>query len=190
MPRSKEDFEKIRLATRKKILAVALKQFANDGFAHTSIQSIADKVGIAKSSVYHHFKSKDEILITLLDDYYHNWSKEVDFTQEFEDPKKHLFDVIHKTVSYITSNRDFFLMMDDLIRVVIKKPHIMESAQKMGIEKATIFASVFEKLGVQNVENEMLLFNSSFSGATRAYLLMGNEYPFEKVVDLMLQRYK
>ncbi|MDQ0675387.1 MULTISPECIES: TetR/AcrR family transcriptional regulator [Micrococcaceae] len=52
---------------REEILDAAAELFTTQGFANTSTRSIADSVGIRQSSLYHHFKTKDDILEDLLE---------------------------------------------------------------------------------------------------------------------------
>ncbi|TLM83030.1 TetR/AcrR family transcriptional regulator [Pseudarthrobacter sp. NamE2] len=52
---------------RDEILDAAAELFTTQGYASTSTRSIADAVGIRQSSLYHHFKTKDEILEDLLE---------------------------------------------------------------------------------------------------------------------------
>lgn len=54
--------------TVAKILDVALELFFTKGYDNTSIQDIIDNLGgLTKGAVYHHFRSKDEILSAALD---------------------------------------------------------------------------------------------------------------------------
>ena len=55
--------------TRARILAQAAQLFAEQDFSGTSIGEIAQRAGIAKSVIYHYFKSKDDILKTLIDEF-------------------------------------------------------------------------------------------------------------------------
>jgi AcrR family transcriptional regulator len=50
------------------ILTAARKLFATDGFDATSIDAIAAKAGVAKGAVYHHFASKEDIFIQVLEE--------------------------------------------------------------------------------------------------------------------------
>ncbi|WP_416402918.1 TetR/AcrR family transcriptional regulator [Arthrobacter sp. LFS091] len=52
---------------REEILDAAAELFTTQGFANTSTRSIADAVGMRQSSLYHHFKTKDDILKDLLE---------------------------------------------------------------------------------------------------------------------------
>jgi AcrR family transcriptional regulator len=51
---------------KEKILAAAIDLFYQKGFVKASIRDISQEVGIAKSSVYEHFKSKDDILYQII----------------------------------------------------------------------------------------------------------------------------
>lgn len=51
--------------TRSRILGVALKLFADQGYAGTSIRDIAERMGVTKAALYYHFDSKEQILDAL-----------------------------------------------------------------------------------------------------------------------------
>ncbi len=53
--------------TRERILDAAIDQIAQKGFEAVSIRDIAREVGIRESSIYNHFKRKDEILDTIIE---------------------------------------------------------------------------------------------------------------------------
>lgn len=48
--------------TRARIREVALRLFADKGYDATSLQDIADEMGLTKPAVYYHYKGKPEIL--------------------------------------------------------------------------------------------------------------------------------
>ena len=52
----------------EKILDVASRLFLEKGYEHTSIQDIINNLGgLSKGAIYHHFKSKEDILIAVTD---------------------------------------------------------------------------------------------------------------------------
>lgn len=53
--------------TREGILEAAARIFSEKGFHATSMQDIAEAVDLQKASLYHHFQSKQEILVEILD---------------------------------------------------------------------------------------------------------------------------
>ena len=54
-----------RTAAQTRILIAALNLFADHGVSGTSLQMIADALGVTKAAVYHQFKTKDEIIIAV-----------------------------------------------------------------------------------------------------------------------------
>jgi AcrR family transcriptional regulator len=56
--------------TRQNILDVALTLFGQQGYDATSLQDIADKIGLTKAAVYYHFRSKVTILQALSEPVY------------------------------------------------------------------------------------------------------------------------
>jgi AcrR family transcriptional regulator len=54
-----------RTPAQSRILGAALDLFADHGVSGTSLQMIADTVGVTKAAVYHKFKTKEEIVIAV-----------------------------------------------------------------------------------------------------------------------------
>jgi len=50
-------------ASRDRLLAVAVREFSQKGFARTSMRDIAKAAGIQAGSLYYHFGSKDELFL-------------------------------------------------------------------------------------------------------------------------------
>ena len=48
--------------TLEKIIVTAARLFVEKGYEQTSVQDILDATGLSKGGLYHHFKSKEQIL--------------------------------------------------------------------------------------------------------------------------------
>ena len=53
--------------TKERILDEALKLFAQSGYMGTSMNDIADRMGVTKAALYKHYKSKQEILDSIVE---------------------------------------------------------------------------------------------------------------------------
>lgn len=56
--------------SRKAILDAALQMFSRQGFRGTSIRDVAARAGVSTGSVYHHFRDKEAVLDTLLEQFW------------------------------------------------------------------------------------------------------------------------
>ncbi len=58
-------------SARGKLLQTAAHLFRNKGFERTTVRDLAGAVGIQSGSIFHHFKSKDEILRAVMEETIH-----------------------------------------------------------------------------------------------------------------------
>jgi len=65
MPRNKPRMKKDEM--RELILGEAIHCFFKDGYEKASMREIANRVGVTQAAIYHHFRSKQEILYQLVD---------------------------------------------------------------------------------------------------------------------------
>ncbi|HUY08914.1 MAG TPA: TetR/AcrR family transcriptional regulator [Candidatus Dormibacteraeota bacterium] len=54
-------------STRERILAAALDLFTEQGFDKTSLREVSERVGVTKAALYYHFRSKEEMLSSLVE---------------------------------------------------------------------------------------------------------------------------
>jgi len=59
-----------RSDTRARIQQVAVALFAEQGYEKTSLREIAERLDVTKAALYYHFKSKEDIVRSLVEDYY------------------------------------------------------------------------------------------------------------------------
>ncbi|MFK3983156.1 TetR/AcrR family transcriptional regulator [Micromonospora sp. NPDC050397] len=55
-------------STRARIQAVALELFTEQGYEKTSLREISERLGVTKAALYYHFKSKDDIVNSFVED--------------------------------------------------------------------------------------------------------------------------
>jgi AcrR family transcriptional regulator len=55
--------------TRTRIQAVAVELFTEQGYDKTSLREIAERLDVTKAALYYHFKSKEDIVASLVEDY-------------------------------------------------------------------------------------------------------------------------
>ena len=53
--------------SKEQILEAAMKVFVKNGFSETRMEDIAENSGLSKGAIYHHYKSKKELFLALID---------------------------------------------------------------------------------------------------------------------------
>ena len=61
--------DKAPLSRRDELLDLAATMFADRGLRATTVRDIADSAGILSGSLYHHFKSKEQMVEEVLKDF-------------------------------------------------------------------------------------------------------------------------
>jgi AcrR family transcriptional regulator len=56
------DVSDSRQDTRQRLITVAVDLFTRYSFAGTSLQMIADELGFTKAAIYHHFRTREQLL--------------------------------------------------------------------------------------------------------------------------------
>lgn len=54
--------------TRARIQQVALDLFAQHGYEKTALREIAERLGVTKAALYYHFKTKEDIVVSIVED--------------------------------------------------------------------------------------------------------------------------
>jgi AcrR family transcriptional regulator len=57
-----------RSDTRLRIQRTALEMFAEQGYDQASLRKIAERLGVTQAALYYHFKTKEEIVASVVDD--------------------------------------------------------------------------------------------------------------------------
>ena len=109
----------------ERILDAATRLFAERGFEATSLQSVADAVGIRKPSLLYHFPSKDELRKAVLEKLLAHWNRVLPKLLMAATSGREQFDaIIKETVAFFTADRDRARL---LLREALDRPAEMRA---------------------------------------------------------------
>jgi AcrR family transcriptional regulator len=182
----------IKKTSREEILQEAIKLFKIRGYYNTSMANIAEACGLIKGSIYHHFKSKDEIGIESLK-YIHEYFDKHVYSIAYDDTlssKKRIKLFVQKVDEYFLSSkggcllgnlalelsseneefkkaiRTYFLAWEDALAYILKEKYKEDEAKSLAREYVSL---------TQGAIMLMNLYDSS-----EDYLRVG-----KKIIDLL-----
>lgn len=199
--------------TRHLIISVAAQLFIERGYDHTSIQDIIDHLGgLTKGAIYHHFKSKEEIMIAVVDELYSGSDAEMEKVcrQEglngreklkelfrvslFSMPQKDMF-TMFSTATDMMKNPQFLVQY---LRDTVQKevPAVIKKILDMGIEDGSIQTEYPKELSevvilLGNVWLNPMIYHyepSELPGRMRFYQYMLKQFGLDIVEDSWIEQ--
>src|SRR4051795_3060433 len=102
------------VATRKKLLAAARREFADSGLAGARVDEIAARAGVNKQLVYHYFGDKDALYLAVLEWVYEEIrAQERKLNLEGLPPEQAIKKLIESSFDHLAAHPDFILLLND-----------------------------------------------------------------------------
>ena len=110
------------LDTREKILEVAQREFACEGFAGAHLQKIAEQVGVRKTALYYYFESKGALYTAVLEGMLEDFDRTVRAAVEAPDPPETRLERLVAELNGLLAERPNYARI--LIRVFVDRPAV------------------------------------------------------------------
>ncbi len=189
-PRTEIQNKEIRQKTELVIIESALKLFSEEGYVGASMQSIAKEAGVSKGNLYNYFKSKQDLLKGVLTfglnqfvEFFDASSLELLTEKDFEF-------VIKGNFEMIKSNKLFWKLYYNLFAQPKVQQLFTEIFTPFVEQFITIFEMYFKKKGDIDPKATALLLGSTLDGVSLGYLMMGDAYPLDSVIDQLIEKFK
>jgi len=183
-PRTPRQFEEMRETRKKQIMDVALELFASDGYNHCSISQLASHAGISKGLLYNYFKSKEALLVAIIDEGIEDIMTMIDPNRDGVLEPEEVEGFIRNTFTSIRNNLKFWVLF---INVILQPPVKEFLAGKpfssvMGRIGPRLL-DYFERMGFKDPALELLTFSSMIEGfgILLVYTFPNDEFPRETV---------
>ncbi len=187
-PRSQEQIEKIRKQSISRILEAAFQLMAKYGYEATSISQIATEAGVSKGLMYNYFDSKEDLLRALLNDAFAEadelMAKIID-----EDPKVTIENMLRWFFTELRERPEHWRLITELALKIDKFDFVKEMVKGKFIEYVNFFGGLLEQIGFENPREEAQCIAGLFDGIGVQYLVIGKNYPLDKMEQFLIEKY-
>lgn len=155
------------MTTKEKIIDESLSLFSVKGYKGTSVKNIADAVGIKDASLYKHFKSKQEILDTLVD----MIKRHIDeMSEEFGLPESS--DLNQAVAMYAQFNESMLVEFSKKIFLFYLKDSVLSRFWRMGTIEQYQNSKVYEVFRKLFLEDSITYQTGLFAEMSREHIFI------------------
>ena len=187
-PRTAEQNEQIRVASRQRIVDQALALFAEHGYERTSVRMIADAAGISQGLLYNYFDNKQALLLAIFEE------SVADVRASFAladaaPPAERLERLVRGAFEVLKRNMAFWRLSYG----VRMQPAVLAGLGPALHEwTATIRRTLqgyLRDAGVPQPDVEAAALFALINGVSQHYVLDPERYPLNAVIELVVARY-
>ncbi len=170
---------------KEKIVAAAVVLFANEGYDRTSIQRLAEVSGVAQGLLYRHFRSKDDLLLHLLQIGY---GQIADTLLPYRDTTLTAAQAYEQHVDRCVALLPIHTLLWKTLHSVRHQPALMaELGIKIDFEKEVIqpISACLQRNGHTDSHTLAWSIVSLIDGLTGMYLMHPDTYPLDQIGNLL-----
>lgn len=176
----------------KKIIIAGMKLFASKGFSSTSIQEIATESEISKGAFYLHFKSKDDLLLAILEYIFNTVKSKISIYENQNLPSRDKFiKQLTKVFGTFMDHKEFFIMLnkeqaiprnDDIKKLFFKKHY--ENHLFFRRELISIYGKEIEPFSIDLA----LILEGMYQSYNRLVIFEPLDYDMEALTQFLMRR--
>jgi AcrR family transcriptional regulator len=188
-PRTEQQFEQIRETRKKEIMDTALELFANEGFDKTSVSKIAGKAGISKGLLYNYFKSKEDLIKTIIFNGLDSLTKYIDPNDDGVLTSDELKFFIEAFLDALKKNQHYWRLYFTLFF----EQHVLQMVEKRLIVMIHTYMKMLEEYfrsrGSDDPETDAILLGAVLDGIGFHFIANTASFPIEKIKHKLIKMY-
>lgn len=192
MPRTSEENDRIRQASKEKIRAAAMELFIKQGYYATSISDIAKQAGISKGLLYNYYKGKEELLSEMVEARIKEVVEVMEEAFTLNTPREQLEHIINGAIDNIHQKPEvhrFYLHLQtqpESDEELIKYSHLIieENARQFEFQ-----CKIFESMGETEPRKRSLYFSSVLQGIMLMISTYQQGFPIEEIKNQIIREF-
>jgi len=175
---------------KQKIFTAAMTLFESQGYFATTVEQITTEAGVSKGLVYNYFKSKDELLVGLIDDATDKMASVAKTFDSGDSMEESLLLFVDNYFSFLRNERQFLksqltLALMPELNEVVSKPQKQRSALLLKMVHGW-----FSRAKVAESKSKARLLLAMLDGIALHYLFIYDRYPLTSMKSQLMQAAK
>jgi AcrR family transcriptional regulator len=171
----------------KIIIESGMKLFATKGYSSTSIQEISTDSGISKGAFYLHFKSKDELLLAILEFIFETvHSNILKFEHSDLSPREKFCNQLSSILGTFMGHKEFFIMLSKE-QAIPRNDEIKKLLFKKHFETHQLYRNGLVKVYGKNIEPYSTDLTMILEGLFHSYMRLVIFEPAELEIEGLTQ---
>ncbi|MEC0298417.1 TetR/AcrR family transcriptional regulator [Peribacillus frigoritolerans] len=192
MPRTPEENDRIRQASKEKIRSAAMGLFIKQGYYVTSISDIAKQAGISKGLLYNYYKGKEELLSEMVEARIKEVVEVMEEAVTLNTPREQLEHIINGAIDNIHQKPEvhrFYLHLQtqpESDEELKKYSHLIieENARQFEFQ-----CKIFESMGETDPRKRSLYFSSVLQGIMLMISTYQQGFPIEEIKNQIISEF-
>jgi AcrR family transcriptional regulator len=176
----------------KAIIEAAIKLYATKGFASTSIQEIVSESGISKGAFYLYFKSKDALLIAILEYYFDYIQKKLEAYEQEQLPPREKFSLQLAALFNTMLEHKEFIIMQSREQAIPLNEEVKELMIRKYYEAQMFYQSSLRAMYGQKAEPHLwdlaLMLEGFFNSYMKLLIFNPEGFKIDELVEYILRR--
>ena len=177
--------------TKRAIFEAAIKTFSNSGYTGATMDEVVAVAGVAKGSLYYHFKSKEELFLFIIKEGLNLIHEEVEEAiADIDNPYNVIKESLKVLLKYVYENKDLFKVIISQLWGNGDRNEVLRSEVKYLIDETTLKISKGMDEGVIKKQDPELLSYSIIGLLVSSALyemINEDEYDHEKTVEKFMK---
>lgn len=189
MPRTSQQNQQIREATRAKLLHSSMALFGELGYASTPVRRIARYAGVSTGLLYHYFDGKEGLLQAVFDDCMFRISEGFAGVEGVPTAQGKIAYLVGYIFTTLQEERIFWGLFYSLRSQPAVLSQLGDAFRLWTARLRNLFIEYLQAAGKPEAVLEAYLLYSLIEGTIQQYLLDPEDYPLDAVVEAIIDRF-
>lgn len=174
---------------KEQIIAVATQLFAERGFENTAVSLICETAKVSKGLVFHHFKSKQELLREI-------FSRTTELIKNINatdpnctTPQEQLKDMLESFFAGLAVNKMLFQFNLNMMLQPLTRSILQDLIDKRAAFLLRSVQEIFEEMDPENALVLSYAFIAELDGIALHYFSIYEDYPLAEMQNHLLKKY-